>query len=629
MDTKGLKKVDKALDTLEKKLKKFNGFGNSLNFGIGNFTVDQKKLNLVLGNALDMASHQVTFEISRFSVNQRSLQAALAPHMRGTMNARGGGGFGGLTPAEWDRRQGAMGSAALLRHQRSLELANLRRSHSGGSGVRAGIGFGGFGLSSLVGPAIGVGLGGYGLGVLNRRNQEVQAAELTSEAVTSAAGLPEGTGQKSFDWLRTLANKTGFSYMDAADPYNSFLANSMGTGSTLSQSQNMFKGIAEYSRVMHVTPARQKLIFKAFTDMFGKGKVQSEELTKQLGNSLPGAKPIFAEAWQQFKGGKLTGQPAIEALLASMKKGEVNSADILPLVTKIMERKAAPTIEHASHTSQSEQDRFKNTQDDMVKLANESGVEEGFARIFRTLNGGLGESGDLVKKLAEGFNEATKWADDLLLWPQSFARALEGKDSLVADWLGADKAEQLRKDWTSIKQIFTDISALKFDFLPNLEATSKEIASIMNAIAEFQRWKTGTLPSTEANNSSTEKANFLGFEYASPAAIVGDVIKNTGFNMNKARERGRAVYEDPTSLYYHDAAGYDDQQAEMAKAAADDKAMGIVNNNSNQIDIVVNVDGSTLTGMDAGAQAHAIGQAVADMFVTSFDQVNVQFPVKQ
>jgi hypothetical protein len=151
----------------------------------------------------------------------------------------------------------------------------------------------------------------------------------------------------------------------------------------------------------------------------------------------------------------------------------------------------------------------------------------------------------------------------------------------------------------------------------------------MGAIAEFQRWKSGNLPTTETNNSSSEKASFLGFEYASPAAVVGDIINNTGFNLAKAKERGRAVYEDPTSIYYHDPAGYDDQQAEMAKAAADDKAMGIVTNNSNQIDIVVNVDGSTLQGMDANAQAQAIGEAVANMFVQSFDQVNVQFPVKQ
>lgn len=613
LDMKSFKKADKALEMLEKKLKKFSGFGNSFNFGIGNFTVDQRKLERVLGNALDMASNRVVFDINKFVVNQAALNQTVAVAM-----ARAGMAHPmRITPQV---PVGPHIPGVVAPRGRTKEAAVTGAIAGGASRVR--------GMPSLLGPAIVLGMGGYGLGALNKRNQEIQAAQLTTEAVVTAGGMAPGTGTEAFGWLKNLANKTGFSYMDAADQYNSFLSNSLGMGKTLSQGQQMFKGISEYSRVMHVDPARQKLIFKAFTDMMGKGTVMSEELKKQLGNSLPGALSIFGEAYQTQIGGKLQGQDAVTALFAAMGKGKLKSSELLPIVTALMERKAAPTIEHASHTSQSEQDRLKNARDDMVKIANESGVEEGFARIFRTLNAGLSESGDLVKGLSEGFNEATKWADDLLLFPQSFIRAMEGKDSIVADWLGVDKTEQLRKDWNDIKQIFTDISSIKFDFLPTLEATAREIASIMNAIAEFQKWKSGALPTTETNNSSTEKATFLGLEYASPAAIVGDIINNTGFNMNKARERGRAVYEDPSSPYYHDAAGYDDQQAEMAKAAAEDKAMGIVNNNNNQIDIVVNVDGSTIAGMDPDQQAHAIGEAVANMFVQSFDQVNVNFPIK-
>ena len=81
VDTKGLKKVDKTLETLEKKLKKFSGFGNSLNFGIGNFTVDQRKLDRVLGNALDMASNHVAFDINRFVINQAALNQTVGVAM--------------------------------------------------------------------------------------------------------------------------------------------------------------------------------------------------------------------------------------------------------------------------------------------------------------------------------------------------------------------------------------------------------------------------------------------------------------------------------------------------------------------------------------------------------------------
>lgn len=613
VDMRGVKKVDKALATLEKKLKKFNGFGNNLNFGIGNFTIDQRKLERVLGNALDMASNRVVLDIHRFVVNQAALnqtvglamaRAGAVNPLRPTIRPPHNPNLPPVNPQGGRTRQAAVTGAV---------AGSVSRTR---------------GMPSLLGPAIALGLGGYGLNALNKRNQEVVSAQLQTQAVITGNGGTAEQGEKSFDWLRKTANRVGFNYLDASSDFNVLTSNLLGSGGTVAQSQNIFKGFAEYGRVNKLSPARQKLVFNALSQIAGKDKLQAEELTKQLGNSLPGAKNIFAQAWQQKIGGNLTGSEAIIALEAAMKKGQVRG-DILNYAANIASQKAQPGLVKASQASQAEQARYQNAVSDMAIVASNAGVEEGFARIFRTLSAGLNESGDLVKKLAEGFNEATKWADDLALFPQSFIRALEGKDSLVADWLGVDKTAQLRKDWTDIKQIFTDISSIKFDFLPTLEATAREIASIMNAIAEFQKWKSGSLPTSETSASSTEKANLFGLEYASPAAIVGDIINNTGFNMNKARERGRAVYDDPTSIYYHDAAGYDSQQADMAKAAAEDKAMGIVNNNSNQIDIVVNVDGSTLAGMDANAQAQAIGEAVANMFVQSFDQVNVQFPVKQ
>lgn len=602
VDKSSVKKVDKALDHVENRLRKLGTFANKpIVLNLDKFDVDQKKLNFALGTALDMASNRLVFQIDRFDVNQaalnRSIGAAMmragATHpVRPTIAPTGGG--------------------------RAREAAV--------TGVAAGA-VRGRGMPSLLGPAIALGLGGYGLSSLNQRNQQVVAAQLQTQAVIQANGGTSEQGEQSFNWLRQQANRVGFNYLDASSDFNVLTSNLLGAGGTVAQSQNIFKGFAEYGRVNKLSPERQKLVFNALSQIAGKDKLQAEELTKQLGNSLPGAKDIFAQAWQQKTGGKLTGSEAIIALEAAMKKGQVRG-DILNIAADIASQRSQPGLAKASQASQAEQARYQNAVSDSAIVASNAGVEEGFARIFRTLTAGLSESNDLVTKLAEGFNEATKWADDLLLFPQSFIRALEGKDSLVADWLGVDKTKQLQQDWMNIKQIFTDISSIKFDFLPTLESTAKEIASIMNAIAEFQKWKSGTLPTTETSNSSTEKANLFGLEYASPAAIVGDIINNTGFNMNKARERGRAVYEDTTSPYYKDAAGYDDQQAEMAKAAAEDKAAGIVNNNSNEINIEVNVDGATLAGMDPDQQAHAIGEAVANMFVQSFDQVNVQFPIK-
>lgn len=613
IDTKGFKKIDKTLDALEKKLRKFSGFGNSLSFGIGSFTVDQRKLERVLGNSLDIASNRVVFDINKFNVNQAALNQTVAVAM-----ARAGMSHPmRITPQ------------VVPGHVPSVVAPRGRTGEAVVTGAAAGLGRS-RGMPSLLGPALALGLGGYGLSNLNQRNQQVVSAQLQTSAVVQQAGGTAAQGADSFQYLRSEANRVGFNFLDASGDYNKLISGLTGSGVGLKESQKVFSGFAELARVNKLDKTTQNRLFRALSQVAGKGKLQSEELTGQIAEALPGGTALFAEAYQKQIGGNKTGQEAIQQLLADMKKGKVTS-DILTYAGAAASQRAnaGGALGAASTASQAEQARYQNSVNDLAVVASNSGVEEGFARIFRTLNAGLSESGGLVRSLSEGFNEATKWADDLLLFPQSFIRAMEGKDSVVADWLGVDKTEQLRKDWTDIKQIFTDISTIKFDFLPTLESTAKEIASIMNAIAEFQKWKSGSLPTSETNASGTEKANLFGLEYASPAAIVGDIINNTGFNMNKARERGRAVYDDPTSPYYHDAAGYDSQQADMAKAAADDKAMGIVNNNSNEISIEVNVDGSTLQGMDASAQAQAIGEAVANMFVQSFEQVNVQFPVKQ
>ncbi len=619
LDTKGFKKVDKALADLEKKLKKFSGFGNSLNFGIGNFTVDQRKLERVLGNALDIASNRVVFDINKFNVNQAALNQTVAVAM-----ARAGMSHPMRITPQIPTGPHVPGVVAPTPRGRAREAAV--------TGAAAGAARG-RGMPSLLGPAIALGLGGYGLNALNKRNQEVVAAQLQTQAVITGNGGTAEQGEQSFDWLRKTANRVGFNYLESSGDFNVLTSNLLGAGGTVKQSQNIFKGFAEYGRVNKLSPARQKLVFNALSQIAGKDKLQAEELTKQLGNSLPGAKNIFAQAWQQKTGGNLTGSKAIIALEAAMKKGQVRG-DILNYAADIASQKAQPGLAKASQASQAEQARYQNSVSDMAIVASDAGVEEGFARIFRTLNAGLSESGTLVKALAEGFNEATKWADDLLLFPQSFARALEGKDSLVADWLGADKTKQLQQDWKDIKQIFTDISTIKFDFLPNLQATSKEIAAILGAVAEFQRWKEAQSKPAEVGGgldplgtptsfNQIDKIDPFGLgSYTSPAGVLSAAWQNTKINLNNARVRGRETYDNPDSIFYGKPEEYDANQKSMAMDQAKEAAQPIV---SQQFDISINIDPVTLSNLDVEAQAEDLG----NWFRAQLEQATVNFPEKE
>lgn len=200
---------------------------------------------------------------------------------------------------------------------------------------------------------------------------------------------------------------------------------------------------------------------------------------------MPGAVSLFARAYQRQIGGNLTGSAATKALRKAMADRKVTGS-ILTVAGDLAAETAAPSLEPAKLASQAEQARYQNTVNDLAVVASNAGVEEGFARIFRTLNAGLSESNGLVESLASGFNDATKFADDLLLFPQSFIRALEGRDSIVADWLGADATKQLQADWQSIRASLDSISSIGApSWLPTLQTTSQDIAAQFRIIAQI------------------------------------------------------------------------------------------------------------------------------------------------
>jgi len=609
VSTQDIKKVDRALNLVETKLNNFQRrLAKNFSLKINSFDVDQRRLNIALGNALDVASARTVFEVNRFTVDQF--------HLNRVMTAA-------LTQASR-----VASSSAPLRPS----LQTPARTPRSSSRSRAYAGVGGIGLG-LVGPlgygALALAGGGYGLGALNRRNQEVVSAQLQSQAVVQQAGGTAEEGQASFQYLRSEANRIGFNYLDASADYNKLISGLTGSGVSVRESQRVFSGFAELARVNKLDKVTQNRLFRALSQVAGKGKLQAEELTGQIAEALPGGTALFAQAYQAQRGGSLTGQAAISKLMADMKKGLVTS-DILTFAATQASLRAAPGLSAASQASQAEQQRYQNAVSDIAVVASDAGVEEGFARIFRTLNAGLSESDNLVKGLAEGFNDATKFADDLLLFPQSFIRLLEGRDSLIADWLGVDTTRQLVEDWKNLKEIWTQISNIKAedifgDFLPSLESTSRELASIINFIAQGKNLLSGNLPTERVDYNSVEKIDPFGTgAYASPAGLASAAFNNflVGVGEYGDRKERINVINDPNSIYYNDPAGYDQMQKDSAMAAASDRANNVT---TNQISLTLNVDAVTLGQINIEAQAQQLAQSIA----LNLEQVLVQFPQKE
>lgn len=419
VDKKSVAAVDTTLNRLEQKLRNFGKLTSKnlkINFDIARFNVDQQKLNLALGNALDIASMRNTFQVSRFNVDQQALNRSVA-------NA--------TQIASRQARVNVRTTAGGMRDNTS----GIAPRHA----IAAG-GIGGLAARAYV-PALALAGGGYGAGWLNRRNQDVVSAQLMTQAVVQQAGGTVEQGTQSFDWLRQQGERVGFNYLDAAPDFNKLISGLTGAGMSVDTSQETFKGFAELSRVNKLDKTSQNRLFRALSQVAGKNQLMSEELTGQIAEALPGGVALFAEAYQRQSGGNLKGTEAIQALRDAMEKRQVKG-DILPVAAQIASEKASSGLSAASKASQAEQARAQNALNDRAITASNAGVEQGFARLFKTFAITLQESGPLVEKMAQGFNNMSLYASNALLSIQSITRFFQGRDSLLGDKLFPDEASK-------------------------------------------------------------------------------------------------------------------------------------------------------------------------------------------
>lgn len=511
VDPSDIRKMDIALGLIESKMQAFAKKMQAVGLNITKFSIDDKQLQKTLGNALDAASTKVKFEVSQFVVNERNLQAAL---LRAGRNFRGMPGLaadGGvdtipaqrkprapspeqmrrteLRNAEWDRQEAWRKSLAdrrfTLQSQKldlQAERLNERMKSPTTKSVASGMGAG-VAMSRMFAPIAALAIGGYGLNFANERNQALVAATLQSSAVVQQAGGTPEQGKESFEWLRQQGNKIGFNYLEAAPEYNNLLANMTGAGFSVKQGQDVFKSFAELSRTYKLGKVQQQRVNLALSQIAGKGQLQSQELKLQLGQALPGAEGMFAQAYQNMTGGKLTGQQSIAALLEAMKKGKVSS-DILNYVAPLAHDKAVKGgLDVAETASVAESNRLQNQINDLMRIASDSGLESGFARIFKTLRESLEESGPLAESVGKAFDEISKKFRIIALVPQSFQRMLEGKDSYVGSVLGVQNTEEFKKSIESIKESLHTIGTVMPDTLISIDSTIKDIATIVKAIA--------------------------------------------------------------------------------------------------------------------------------------------------
>jgi tape measure domain-containing protein len=131
-------------------------------------------------------------------------------------------------------------------------------------------------------------------------NQAFQATKALAtyknqlQAVTSASG----TFEQSFAFVDTLATRFNVPLDSARQGFVKLYASMQPAGFDQGQIEGLFTGIAKAAAAFGLSSDKVDRVNYAFAQMASKGQIMSEELKGQLGDVLPGALGLFAEAAQ-------------------------------------------------------------------------------------------------------------------------------------------------------------------------------------------------------------------------------------------------------------------------------------------------------------------------------------------
>jgi tape measure domain-containing protein len=197
----------------------------------------------------------------------------------------------------------------------------------------------------------------------------------------------------SSQFILDIVDKYNTPLQSARDGFVKLYASMQPAGFSGNEIRDLFLGISQTAATFGMSADKVDRVNYAFAQMASKGQVMSEELKGQLGDVLPGAMAIFAEA-AGFKGPE-----AITKFSKALEDGAYKGGAMKTLLTNvgsIMRKEFGPGAEGAARTFQGVMNRMQNS----TKLLYEAfePVAIGFLNsVVMPLTSGL-------KTVTDGFN---------------------------------------------------------------------------------------------------------------------------------------------------------------------------------------------------------------------------------
>lgn len=185
--------------------------------------------------------------------------------------------------------------------------------------------------------------------IANQSYETIKDLNAVNYALKEVFRTQEEVGyQKQF--LSEVAEKYGLELISLTDNYSKFSAATKNTSLEGEKAMEIFSAFAGAGAKLGLPAEQIKGIYTALEQMVSKGKIQAEELRGQLGERLPGALKIFADAM-----GVSTAE-----LGDMLQQGKVISSEVLPKVAEELKKTYGLDTAENIETLAGAQNRLKN-----------------------------------------------------------------------------------------------------------------------------------------------------------------------------------------------------------------------------------------------------------------------------
>lgn len=332
--------------------------------------------------------------------------------------------------------------------------------------------------SAFIGSSIAVGI----IGLKNTIGELTRAmvdAQIQADKLRNGLNFAVGRGNSAaeIEFIRSSAKNLGLEFVTTASQYTKLAAAARDTGLQGQKVRDVFTSIAQASTVMGLSAIETEGALLAVTQMISKGKVQAEELRGQLGERLPGAFQIAAEAM-----GVTTGE-----LDKMLQTGTVLTDDFLPKFAAVLTRKTAPEVADAAKSMQASVNRMSSAWTEFKQTfadgALSNSISGGMGGIAKSLSG-ISENLQVVKANGGGFfRQFIQLTGDTLA---SFLPLVDAPRTLAVQLeLANEKVAKLHKSMATA-------DGYERDFLrKEIESTKDWIAVLADAIAKKRELTNG------------------------------------------------------------------------------------------------------------------------------------------